>query len=116
MKALVFHGSKDVRVDTVPDPKIERSRDAILKVTAAAICGSDLHIYNGMFPQPKPLVLGHEFLGIVEEAGPDSGLKKGERVVVPFPIACGTCWFCEHKLPTHCEQSNSKHYGPEGGL
>ncbi|MFT3842997.1 MAG: zinc-dependent alcohol dehydrogenase [Myxococcaceae bacterium] len=116
MRALVFHGSRDVRVDTVPDPKIERSRDAILKVTATAICGSDLHIYNGMFPQPKPLVLGHEFMGIVEEAGPDSGLKRGERVVVPFPIACGTCWFCEHKLPTHCEQSNSRHYGPEGGL
>jgi len=116
MRALVFHGSRDVRVETVPDPKIERSRDAILKVTATAICGSDLHIYNGMFPQLKPLVLGHEFMGIVEEAGPDSGLKRGERVVVPFPIACGTCWFCEHKLPTHCEQSNSKHYGPEGGL
>ncbi|HEX8349334.1 MAG TPA: alcohol dehydrogenase catalytic domain-containing protein, partial [Hymenobacter sp.] len=69
MKALVIHGMKDVRVDTVDDPKIEESRDAIIRVTSTAICGSDLHIYNGGIPQPRPMVLGHEFMGIVEEVG-----------------------------------------------
>jgi S-(hydroxymethyl)glutathione dehydrogenase/alcohol dehydrogenase len=106
-----------VSVDNVADPKIEDPRDAILRVTATAICGSDLHIYNGAFPQPKPLVLGHEFMGIVEEVGSGvSNLKRGDRVVVPFPIACGQCWFCEHQAPTQCERSNPDHYGPEGGL
>jgi alcohol dehydrogenase len=117
MKALVFHKPKDVRVDTVEDPKIEESRDVILKVTSTAICGSDLHIYNGLFPQPKPLVLGHEFMGIVEEVGSGvSNLKVGDRVVVPFPISCGQCHFCNMDLPTHCENSNPENYGPEGEL
>jgi threonine dehydrogenase-like Zn-dependent dehydrogenase len=117
MKALVFHTPKHVTVDNVPDPAIEQPRDAILRVTSTAICGSDLHIYNGAFPQPKPLVLGHEFMGIVEEVGPEvTNLKRGDRVVVPFPISCGKCWFCEHAIPTQCENSNPQHYGPEGGL
>jgi S-(hydroxymethyl)glutathione dehydrogenase/alcohol dehydrogenase len=117
MKAVVFHRPKDVRVDTVPDPKIEHPRDAILRVTATAICGSDLHIYNGAFPQLRPMVLGHEFMGIVEEVGKDvRNLVRGDRVVVPFPIACGLCWFCERGWPTQCEHSNPDHYGPEGGL
>lgn len=117
MKALVFHKPKDVGVDTVDDPTIEESRDVILKVTSTAICGSDLHIYNGLFPQPKELVLGHEFMGIVEEVGNGvRNLKKGDRVVVPFPISCGSCHFCNISLPTHCENSNPDHYGPEGGL
>lgn len=118
MKALVYHGMKDVRVDTVDDPKIEDARDAIIRVTSTAICGSDLHIYNGSIPQPRPMVLGHEFMGIVEEVGKGVGskLKVGDRVVVPFPIACGTCYFCNHELPGHCENSNPEHYGPEGGL
>jgi threonine dehydrogenase-like Zn-dependent dehydrogenase len=109
---------KDVRVDTVDDPKIEDARDAIIRVTSTAICGSDLHIYNGSIPQPRPMVLGHEFMGIVEEVGKGVGgkLKVGDRVVVPFPIACGTCYFCNHELPGHCENSNPDHYGPEGGL
>lgn len=115
MKALVFHKPKDVRVETVPDPKIEHVEDAIVRVTSTTICGSDLHIYNGYFPQPRPLVLGHEFMGIVEEVGPRvAKLKKGDRVVVPFPIACGRCWFCRAELPIHCERSNPRHYGPEG--
>jgi threonine dehydrogenase-like Zn-dependent dehydrogenase len=115
MKALVFHAPKEVTVDTVPDPKIEDPRDVILRVTSTAICGSDLHIYNGFFPQPKPQVLGHEFMGVVEDVGPRvMKLKRGDRVVVPFPIACGNCWFCEHKVPTACEQSNPEHYGPDG--
>jgi S-(hydroxymethyl)glutathione dehydrogenase/alcohol dehydrogenase len=117
MKALVFHTPKHVSVDNVPDPKIEHPRDAVLRVTATAICGSDLHIYNGAFPQPKPLVLGHEFMGVVEEVGSEvTNLKRGDRVVVPFPIACGQCWFCQHAAPTQCEESNPEHYGPEGGL
>lgn len=117
MKALVFHKPKDVRVDNVPDPVIEQPTDAIIRVTATAICGSDLHIYNGMFPQPRPMVLGHEFMGIVEETGSGvSKLKKGDRVVIPFPISCGSCWFCSNNLPTHCEHSNEEHYGPEGDL
>ncbi|RYU77940.1 zinc-dependent alcohol dehydrogenase [Hymenobacter persicinus] len=118
MKALVIHGMRDVRVDTVDDPKIEDARDAIIRVTSTAICGSDLHIYNGSIPQPRPMVLGHEFMGIVEEVGKGVGgkLKVGDRVVVPFPIACGTCYFCNHELPGHCENSNPDHYGPEGGL
>lgn len=117
MKAVVFHAPKRVSVDNEPDPTIEHPRDAILRVTATAICGSDLHIYNGVFPQIRSFVLGHEFMGLVEEVGSEvHNLKRGDRVVVPFPIACGRCWFCEHQWPTHCEHSNEKHYGPEGAL
>lgn len=117
MKALVYHGMKDVRVDNVPDPEIKEERDAIIRVTSTAICGSDLHIYNGGIPQPRPMVLGHEFMGIVEEVGKGvTNLKRGDRVVVPFPIACGHCFFCDHHLPGHCENSNPDHYGPEGGV
>jgi S-(hydroxymethyl)glutathione dehydrogenase / alcohol dehydrogenase len=117
MKALVFHKPRDVRVEQVPDPKLEHPRDAILRVTSTAICGSDLHIYNGFFPQKQPMVLGHEFMGVVEEVGRDvKNLAPGDRVVVPFPIACGDCFFCERGLPPHCEKSNPKHYGPEGAL
>ncbi|MDB5233880.1 MAG: glutathione-dependent formaldehyde dehydrogenase, partial [Hymenobacter sp.] len=90
MKALRIHGPRDVRVDNVDDPEIQDSRDAVIRVTSTAICGSDLHIYNGSIPQPRPMVLGHEFMGIVEEVGKNvKNLKRGDRVVVPFPIACG---------------------------
>ncbi|GAT33340.1 alcohol dehydrogenase [Terrimicrobium sacchariphilum] len=117
MRAVVYHSPKDMRVDTVGDPIIEDSRDIILRVTSTAICGSDLHIYNGFIPQTKPLVMGHEFMGVVEETGAAiSTLKKGDRVVVPFPVACGGCFFCSHGLPIHCEESNHNTYGPEGGL
>src|ERR1700710_1400082 len=106
MKAAVFHAPGKVSVDNVPDPKIEQPTDAIIRVTSTAICGSDLHIYNGFLPQKRPFVLGHEFMGIVEETGSGvSDLKKGDRVVVPFPIACGCCFFCQHDLPGHCEES-----------
>ncbi|QMU30400.1 zinc-dependent alcohol dehydrogenase [Adhaeribacter radiodurans] len=116
MKALVFHKINDVRVETVDDPIIEDNRDAIIRVTSTAICGSDLHILDGFVPQMRNMVLGHEFMGIVEEVGSGvSNLKKGDRVVVPFPIACGQCFFCTHKWPTQCENSN-KNYGPDGGL
>jgi S-(hydroxymethyl)glutathione dehydrogenase / alcohol dehydrogenase len=117
MKALVFHKPKDVRIDNVDDPRIEDPRDAIIRVTLTAICGSDLHLYNGMILQPRPMTLGHEFMGIVEDVGSEvTNLKKGDRVVVPFPIACGRCWFCTHALPVQCENSNPEHYGPRGGL
>jgi threonine dehydrogenase-like Zn-dependent dehydrogenase len=117
MKAARIHGSQKVTYDTVDDPIITHERDVILKVTATAICGSDLHIYSGGLPQPRPMVLGHEFMGIVEEVGASvTNLKQGDRVIVPFPIACGTCFFCHHHLPGHCENSNPRNYGPEGGL
>jgi threonine dehydrogenase-like Zn-dependent dehydrogenase len=116
MKAVVFHKPKDVRVEDVPDAAIVDPRDAVVRVTSTAICGSDLHIYNGFFPQPRAMTLGHEFMGIVEDVGAGvTNLKRGDRVVVPFPIACGQCFFCQHQLPTGCENSNPK-YGPEGGL
>ncbi|HJW18169.1 MAG TPA: zinc-dependent alcohol dehydrogenase [Flavisolibacter sp.] len=117
MKAAVFHKVGDISVDNVPDPKIEAPDDIILKVTSTAICGSDLHIYDGFFPQLRDQVLGHEFMGIVEEVGAAvKKVKKGDRVVVPFPIACGQCFFCAHDLPGHCEQTNPEHYGPEGDM
>ncbi len=117
MKAARIYGPRKVQYDTVPDPTIQNERDIILKVTATAICGSDLHIYSGGIPQPRPMTLGHEFMGIVEETGKAvTNLKRGDRVVVPFPIACGHCFFCNHQLPGHCENSNPEKYGPEGGL
>jgi len=117
MKALVFHQPGKVSVDTVPDPSIEKADDIVVRVTSTAICGSDLHIYNGFLPQVKPMILGHEFMGIVEEVGERvTKLQRGDRVVVPFPIACGGCFFCSHDLPGHCENSNPEKYGPEGGL
>ncbi|RXK85766.1 zinc-dependent alcohol dehydrogenase [Filimonas effusa] len=117
MKAAVFHKPGDIRVENVEDPRIEKEDDLILKVTSTAICGSDLHIYDGFFPQPKPEVLGHEFMGIVEEVGKGvTNIKKGDRIVVPFPIACGHCYFCNHGLAPACENSNPDHYGPEGDV
>ena len=117
MKAVVFHSAGKVSVDNALDPEIERAEEIILRVTATAICGSDLHIYNGFLPQKKDMVLGHEFMGIVEETGSEvTALRVGDRVVVPFPIACGACFFCQRGLPGHCEKSNPDKYGPEGGL
>jgi len=117
VRAVVYHKPKDIRVETVDDPTIQHERDAVIRVTLTAICGSDLHMYNGTFPQARPLILGHEFMGIVEEVGRGvPTLHKGDRVVVPFPVACGVCWFCRHDMPVHCENSNPDHYGPQGGL
>jgi S-(hydroxymethyl)glutathione dehydrogenase / alcohol dehydrogenase len=117
MRAAVFHKPKDIRYETVPDPVIEHPRDAIIRVTSTAICGSDLHIYNGYFPQFKSLVMGHEFMGVVEEVGGEvRNLRRGDRVVVPFPIACGTCFYCRHGVPVGCENSNPDHFGPQGGV
>jgi len=117
MKAAVFHKPGDIRYEQFDDPTIEDSRDAIIRVTSTAICGSDLHIYDGFLPQLRPEVLGHEFMGIVEEVGSGvTNLKKGDRVVVPFTIACGKCFFCQHHQEMHCENSNKEDYGPDGGL
>jgi threonine dehydrogenase-like Zn-dependent dehydrogenase len=108
MKALCWHGKHDVRVETVPDPAIINPRDAIVKVTATAICGSDLHLYDGYIPtMQKGDILGHEFMGEVVEVGPEvRNLKRGERVVVPFTIACGSCFFCQHDMWSLCDNSN----------
>jgi len=117
MKAAVFHKIGDISVDNVPDPVIENADDIILKVTSTAICGSDLHIYNGFVPQLRDEVLGHEFMGIVEEAGPGvTKVKKGDRVVVPFTIACGQCFFCQQGFHANCMHTNPEHYGPRGDL
>lgn len=107
MRALTWHGKHDVRMETVPDPKIVNPRDAIIKITSTAICGSDLHIYDSVIPTMRSGdILGHEFMGEVVETGPGSTLKKGERVVVPFVIACGKCFFCEKQQFSACDNSN----------
>ncbi len=108
MKALCWYGAEDVRVESVPDPKILNPRDAIIKITRTAICGSDLHLYDGYIPTLESGdILGHEFMGEVVELGPSvKNLKVGDRVVVPFTIACGKCFFCESKLWSLCDNSN----------
>src|SRR5688572_23317070 len=117
MKAAVFHKMGDITVDTVDDPTIEQDDDVIIGITSTAICGSDLHIYDGFIPQLNDLVLGHEFMGVVEDVGPGvTRLKKGDRVVVPFTIACGSCFFCSQGFHPNCSHSNPKNYGPRGNL
>jgi len=107
MRALTWHGTNDVRVDTHPDPDIINPRDAIIRVTATAICGSDLHLYDGVIPGMKSGdILGHEFMGEVVETGPRSTLKPGQRVVVPFTISCGGCFFCQKGQFSACDNSN----------
>jgi threonine dehydrogenase-like Zn-dependent dehydrogenase len=108
MRALTWHGKHDVRVDTVPDPEIVNPRDAIIRVTSTAICGSDLHLYDHTIPTMKAGdVLGHEFMGEVVEVGrANSKLKVGQRVVVPFVIACGQCFFCQQQQYAACDNSN----------
>ena len=108
MRALCWHGKSDIRCDRVPDPRIQDDRDCIIKVTACAICGSDLHLYDGYMPTMKAGdVLGHETMGEVIEVGKAvSNLKVGDRVVVPFNIACGECFFCRNQLWSLCDRSN----------
>lgn len=110
MKALTWHGTGDIRCDEVPDPAIEDDRDIIIKVTACAICGSDLHLMNGFMPTMQSGdVLGHETLGVVVETGrAHKKFKKGDRVVVPFNLACGECYFCQKQLYSCCDRSNRK--------
>jgi threonine dehydrogenase-like Zn-dependent dehydrogenase len=108
MRANVWSGRNTVQVENVPDPKILNDRDAIVKITSTAICGSDLHLYDGYIPtMEKGDILGHEFMGEIVETGKGvSNLQVGDRVVVPFPIACGNCWHCKHELYSVCENSN----------
>src|SRR5262245_2380304 len=122
MKALVWHGTDDVRVERVPDPALLNPRDAIVKVTTTAICGSDLHLLDGFIPTMKSGdILGHEFMGEVVDVGRDNQkLRVGDRVVVPFTIACGNCFFCKRQLWSCCDNSNpnawmlEKLYGMSG--
>ena len=108
MKAVCWFGTHDVRVENVPDPKILHPRDAIIEITATAICGSDLHLYDGYIPaMEKGDILGHEFMGNVVEVGSEvKNLKKGDRVVVPFTISCGACFFCKHQQWSLCDNTN----------
>ncbi len=107
MKAITWHGKHDVRYETVDDPEVLNPRDAIIRVTSTAICGSDLHLYDGYIPAMKPGdVLGHEFMGEVVEVGSGSTLKPGQRVVVPFTISCGRCYHCEKHQYSGCENGN----------
>lgn len=108
MKAVVWSGVTKVNVETVPDPEILSPGDAIVRITRTAICGSDLHLYDGYIPGMEPGdILGHEFMGVVEEVGPEvKRIQKGDRVVVPFNIACGQCYFCQHDLWSLCDNTN----------
>ncbi|NLC18571.1 MAG: alcohol dehydrogenase catalytic domain-containing protein [Clostridiales bacterium] len=110
MKAVVYDGIKSVKIIDAKEPSIKKADDLIIRVTSTAICGSDLHIYHGMVPNlPKGFIIGHEAVGIVEEAGPDiRNIKKGDRVLVPFTIACGHCRFCDEGLYSQCDNSNHK--------
>ncbi|MDR6862017.1 zinc-dependent alcohol dehydrogenase [Phycicoccus sp. 3266] len=113
MKALTWQGKRDVRVEEVPDPKIQEPNDAVIKVTSTAICGSDLHLYEvlGAYLTPGD-VLGHETMGVVEEVGPEvTHIKPGDRVVIPFNISCGSCWMCERGFYAQCETTQVKDQG-----
>jgi threonine dehydrogenase-like Zn-dependent dehydrogenase len=118
MKALTWHGKRDVRVDTVPDPTIEEPTDAIIRVTSTGLCGSDLHLYEVLGPfLEEGDVLGHEPMGIVEEVGAEVGnLRAGDRVVVPFNISCGRCFMCERGLQTQCETTQVRDQGMGAAL
>src|SRR6201996_9635016 len=118
MKALTYHGTEDVRVDEVPDPTIQHTTDAIVRITSTAICGSDLHLYKvlGMFIDEGD-ILGHEPMGIVEEVGSEvTQIKAGDRVVIPFNISCGHCWMCERKFFAQCETTQVREFDKGASL
>jgi threonine dehydrogenase-like Zn-dependent dehydrogenase len=118
MKAVTWHGKRDVRVETVPDPVIREPTDAIVRITSTGICGSDLHLYEVLGPfMNEGDILGHEPMGIVEEVGSDvSTLTAGDRVVVPFQISCGSCYMCGQGLFTQCETTQVREYGMGAAL
>src|SRR5215212_7700553 len=118
MRALAYHGRRDVRIDTVPDPKIEDPTDAIVRVTTTAICGSDLHLYEVLGPFiEEGSILGHESMGIVEEVGSGvTELAPGDRVVIPFQVACGSCFMCDQGLQTQCETTQVREHGMGAAL
>ncbi|MBT2626534.1 glutathione-dependent formaldehyde dehydrogenase [Bacillus sp. ISL-32] len=109
MKAVTYQGIKDIRVKEVKAPEIKKSDDIIVKLTTTAICGSDLHLIHGMIPNfPEDYIIGHEPMGIVEEVGPDvHKVKKGDRVIIPFNVSCGECFFCKNQLESQCDNSNA---------
>ncbi|MCK1981169.1 MULTISPECIES: zinc-dependent alcohol dehydrogenase [Peribacillus] len=116
MKAVTFQGAKDIQVKQVEDPKLQQKDDIIVRVTSTAICGSDLHIYQGALPTHKDYVIGHEPMGIVEEVGPEvTKVRKGDRVVLPFNISCGHCYYCEHDMESQCDNSNPNEAVDTGG-
>src|SRR4051812_2851498 len=118
MKAVAWHGRRDVRVDTVPDPTIEKPTDAIVRITTTAICGSDLHLYEVLGPfMDEGDILGHEPMGIVEEVGSAvENLQPGDRVVMPFQISCGHCFMCAQDLQTQCETTQVRDQGMGAAL
>ncbi|MGG0668343.1 zinc-dependent alcohol dehydrogenase [Lederbergia citrisecunda] len=116
MKAVTYQGVKDIQVKNVEAPKIEKPDDIIIKVTSTAMCGSDLHIYLGALPTHKDYVIGHEPMGIVVETGPNvTKVKKGDRVVIPFNVSCGHCFYCEHEMESQCDNSNPNPHVDTGG-
>ncbi|GAA1149124.1 zinc-dependent alcohol dehydrogenase [Streptomyces hebeiensis] len=118
MRALTWHGKRDVRVDTVPDPKIEQPTDIIVRITSTGLCGSDLHLYEVLGPYLEPGdILGHEPMGVVEEVGPEvTAVSVGDRVVVPFNVSCGTCWMCRQGLQSQCESTQVRERGMGASL
>jgi threonine dehydrogenase-like Zn-dependent dehydrogenase len=118
MKAVTWHGRHDVRVEDVDDPRIEEPTDAVIRVTSTAICGSDLHLYAKLWPVlQEGDILGHEPMGVVEEVGTEvTHIGPGDRVVVPFNIACGTCWLCERELYSQCDTTQNKSVRKGGSL
>src|SRR5829696_2902286 len=118
LKALTWHGKRDVRVDNVPDPTVREPTDAVVRMTTTAICGSDLHLYEVLTPFiPEGLVLGHEPMGVVEEVGPEvTNLAPGDRVVIPFQVSCGHCFMCNQGLQTQCETTQVREEGMGAAL
>lgn len=115
MKAVTYQGIKNVQVKEVRDPRIEKRDDIIVRLTSTSICGSDLHLIHGMIPNlPTDYIIGHEPVGVVAEVGPDvTRVKKGDRVIIPFNVSCGECWYCKNQLESQCDNSNP--HGETGG-
>ncbi|MFC5712827.1 zinc-dependent alcohol dehydrogenase [Thalassorhabdus alkalitolerans] len=115
MKAVTYQGLDDIQVKEMEDPKIQTGDDMVIRITASGICGSDLHLYKNGIPLEEDYIIGHEPMGIVEEVGPEvKNLKKGDRVVIPFNVSCGTCFYCEHQMESQCDEANP--HADNGGL
>ena len=118
MRAVTWQGPKDIRVEQVPDPRIEAATDILIRVTSTGLCGSDLHLYEPLAPFMEPGdIVGHEPMGVIEEVGNDvRGLDVGDRVVIPFNVSCGHCWMCEHQLQSQCETTQNREHGTGASL
>lgn len=117
MKAVTFQGKENMQMKEVTAPSIQESSDIIVKITASGICGSDLHLYHGGIVPETDYVVGHEPMGIVEEVGSAvNTLKKGDRVVIPFNVSCGDCFYCNHQMESQCDNSNDNPHSDAGGL